>query len=54
MEEAERQTMDILEEEATTDATFAKILESWKASRDEQFAWWSTAELAYARHAFGG
>jgi TRAP-type mannitol/chloroaromatic compound transport system substrate-binding protein len=54
MAEAERQTMDILEADASADATFARILASWKKSRGEQFAWWGTAELAYARYAFGG
>lgn len=53
MEAAERETTAILEADAAKDATFARILDSWRKSRKEQFAWWATAELAYARHAFG-
>ena len=44
---------ELLESEAAGDARYARILESWKTFRDESFAWFGAAELAYAQFAMG-
>lgn len=54
MEAAEKATFEFLEEEAAGDATYRKIYTSWKKIRRDYFAWFGTAEAAYAEYAFGG
>jgi TRAP-type mannitol/chloroaromatic compound transport system substrate-binding protein len=53
MEAAEEATFEFLEEEAARDAAYRKIYESWKKVRGDYFAWFGTAEAAYAGYAFG-
>ncbi len=43
----------LLSDEAASDAAYGKILASWRTFRDDSFAWFGTAELEYARFAFG-
>ena len=42
----------ILEDYAANDAGYAEIYRHWKASRADQFKFFATAELAYARFAY--
>ena len=42
---------ELLEGEAAGDARYSRIYEAWKAFRDESFAWFGAAELAYAQFA---
>jgi TRAP-type mannitol/chloroaromatic compound transport system substrate-binding protein len=42
----------ILEDHAAKDPGYAKVYEHWKKARSEQFKFFSTAELAYARFAY--
>ena len=42
----------ILEDYAAADAGYAEIYQHWKASRADQFQFFSTAELAYAKFAY--
>ena len=42
----------ILEDYAAKDPAYAKIYTHWKASRADQFKFFSTAELAYAKFAY--
>ena len=44
---------DMLEQQATADPAYRKIYDSWKRARSEAYRWFNTAELAYARFAFG-
>ncbi len=43
---------DMLEEQASADATYRTLYDSWKQARSAAYRWFSTAELAYARFAF--
>ncbi len=49
---AERESVALLEENAAADPSYRKIYEAWKRFRDESFAWFGSAELAYATFAF--
>jgi len=42
----------MLADEASKDPEYRALLDHWRAFRDSSHAWFSTAELAYARHAF--
>jgi TRAP-type mannitol/chloroaromatic compound transport system substrate-binding protein len=42
----------LMEDQSAKDAGYAKIYGAWKTARKDLFAWFSTAELAYARFAF--
>lgn len=44
---------ELLESEAAADKRYAKILANWKTFREESFAWFGAAELAYAQFAMG-
>jgi TRAP-type mannitol/chloroaromatic compound transport system substrate-binding protein len=44
----------MLEEYAAKDPTYRKLYDHWRAYRNDAFNWFATAELAYARAAFGG
>lgn len=54
MRAAREASTQLLEEDAAKDAGYRKIYEAWKKFREEQSSWFGTAELAYARFAFGG
>lgn len=44
---------EMLAAQAAADAGYAKIYEGWEKFRRDSFRWFGTAELAYARFAFG-
>ncbi len=46
-------SFEMLEEQAAADATYREVYNSWNKARSEAFRWFGTAELAYARFAFG-
>ncbi len=50
---AREEATAVLEEKAAADAGYRKVYEAWKKARDAAWDWWSTAELAYARAAWG-
>jgi TRAP-type mannitol/chloroaromatic compound transport system substrate-binding protein len=52
MEGAREASMQLVADEAAKDGTYRDLLEHWRAFRDESFAWFGTAELAYARFAW--
>jgi TRAP-type mannitol/chloroaromatic compound transport system substrate-binding protein len=54
MEAAQRISTELLEENAAKDPVYRAIYASWKQARDESFAWFGKAELAYASFAFKG
>ncbi|MEE2776129.1 MAG: TRAP transporter substrate-binding protein [Acidobacteriota bacterium] len=43
---------ELMEEEAAKDATYARILTSWRQARTDSSNWFATSEKAYADHAF--
>ena len=45
-------SVELLEEEASADATYAHIYDNWKRFRSSSFDWFATGELAYARFAW--
>jgi len=47
-----RTAVELLEEEASADATYARIYDNWKKFRSSSFDWFATGELAYARFAW--
>ncbi|MEE9282132.1 MAG: TRAP transporter substrate-binding protein [Myxococcota bacterium] len=49
---AQRESVALLEENANADPAYRKIYEEWKRFRTESFAWFGSAELAYAAFAF--
>ena len=49
MAAARRESDAMLEEFAAEDATFNSVYEHWKPWRQDQFQWFSVAELAYAK-----
>ena len=53
MAAAEEHSLAVLEENASKDATYAKVYAHWKKARTEHYRWWNTAERAYANFAFG-
>ena len=44
----------LLEEYAAKDAGYKTVYEHWNQARKDMFAWFGTAELAYAKFAFDG
>ena len=44
---------DLMQAEANADPGFAKILNAWTRFKDESFAWFGAAELAYANFSMG-
>jgi TRAP-type mannitol/chloroaromatic compound transport system substrate-binding protein len=52
MEGAFAASTQILEDYAAADAGYAEIYKHWRASRADQFKFFSTAELAYAKFAY--
>ena len=53
MEAAERTSFELYEEQAAADPAYRRIYEQWKAFRRDSYAWFDTAEQAYAAFAFG-
>lgn len=53
MQAAQKQAEAILEQEASEDALYRKIYDSWKAMRTSSYEWFSRAEMAYSSFAFG-
>lgn len=53
MRAAREASEDLLSTEAAGDGGYADLLESWRSFRTETFGWFSRAEQAYARFAFG-
>ncbi len=51
---AKSESLAMIEEEAAKTASFRKVYEHWKSYRTEAFDWFGTAEVAYAKAAFGG
>ncbi|NJL29289.1 MAG: TRAP transporter substrate-binding protein DctP [Thermoanaerobaculia bacterium] len=49
---ARRVALDMLEEQAASDATYRKVYTAWSKFRAETYRWFGTAELAFARFAF--
>lgn len=45
-------SVELLEQEAKKDAGYRRVYEPWKKTREDMFAWFGTAELAYARFMF--
>ncbi|MEO0651931.1 MAG: TRAP transporter substrate-binding protein DctP, partial [Planctomycetota bacterium] len=45
---------DLLSTSAASDGAYAGLLDNWRAFRDQIFPWFGTAELSYAKSAFGG
>ncbi len=45
---------EMLEEQASADAMYREVYTAWSAFREDAYRWFGTAELAYARFAFGG
>ena len=48
----ERTATELMEEEAAKDATYAKIMQSWRKTREDGHRWFATSEKAYADFAF--
>ncbi len=53
MQAARKISFEMFEEQAAADPAYRKIYDSWNKTRRETYAWFNTAELAYARFAFG-
>ncbi len=53
MSAAQRESLSLLDEYAAADPAYRKIYESWKKFRTESFAWFGTAELAFAAFSSG-
>jgi TRAP-type mannitol/chloroaromatic compound transport system substrate-binding protein len=47
MQAAQRTAFAIMEENATRDATYRKVYDTWKQFRENSFRWFGTAEQAY-------
>jgi TRAP-type mannitol/chloroaromatic compound transport system substrate-binding protein len=54
MRGARQAAEDMLDDGARSNKAYARILEHWRAFREDSFRWFSTAELAYARFTFPG
>ncbi|WP_333840001.1 TRAP transporter substrate-binding protein [Pelomicrobium sp.] len=52
MKAALKSAFELYEEEAARNPIFAKIYAQWKAFREEQYQWFTVAELSYASFAF--
>ncbi len=48
MQAAAAASRDLLEEESVKDATYRRVYEHWRQSRQESLRWFGTAELSYA------
>ncbi len=53
MTAARKESLDMLEENAAADVAYRKIYDHWSKARAQSYRWFNTAELAYARFAFG-
>jgi TRAP-type mannitol/chloroaromatic compound transport system substrate-binding protein len=53
LDRAREAAEDLAASSAAADATYARVLEHWRAFRAQVFPWFGTAELAYAQSAFG-
>lgn len=53
MQRAKEESVALLNEYASQDATYKKLFDHWSAARDDLFQWFGTSELEYARFAFG-
>lgn len=53
MQKAREESVTLLNEYASQDATYKKLFDHWSVARDDMFRWFSTSELEYARFAFG-
>jgi TRAP-type mannitol/chloroaromatic compound transport system substrate-binding protein len=42
------------EDHAAKDPSYRALYDAWSKFREDSFAWWGLAELAYASFAFGG
>jgi len=49
---AREASLQLLADNAASNPAFGKVYDHWKAFRDDAFAWFSTAELAYHAFAF--
>ncbi len=52
MDAAREASRALLNEQAAADPEYKKIFEHWDKFRQESFAWFATAELSYAQHAY--
>ncbi|MGQ9735384.1 MAG: TRAP transporter substrate-binding protein [Thermaceae bacterium] len=52
MQAAQKTAFALYEEEASKDATYRKVYAAWKKFREEEYRWFSVAELGYAQFAF--
>ena len=53
MAAAKAAAAQLLADEAAADPAYAKVYQAWSKFRDDSFAWFGRAELAYSRVAFG-
>ncbi len=53
MTAAAKATNELLEEQASSDATYRQIYDQWKKFREDSQRWFGTAESAFAQFAFG-
>ncbi len=54
MSAARRESLSLLEENASADPGYRKVYEAWKKFREESFEWFGKAELSYAAFNFKG
>jgi TRAP-type mannitol/chloroaromatic compound transport system substrate-binding protein len=52
LEAARRATTELMAEQASADAGYRKIYESWKKFREESYRWFGAAELSFQEFAF--
>jgi len=53
MKEARRLTTDLMAEQASAEAEYREVYDAWNRFREESNRWFGSAELAFARFAFG-
>jgi TRAP-type mannitol/chloroaromatic compound transport system substrate-binding protein len=52
MTAAQRETLELMEQAAASEPSYAKIYNAWRSYRQTSVRWFATAELAYQRFAF--
>ena len=54
MKAARDAALQMLEDDASKDASYRKIYDHWRGARQDAFRWFGAAELAYAKFSFSG
>jgi len=49
MQAAEKASFEIFEQDASNDATFKEVYDSWKAFRENVYAWNTINELSFSQ-----